>query len=104
MRSLRTDLLLLAVALCVFSPRASLQARLEPPALAAPALVTWAELARHPSQHLGQRVRIELQFHSRVVNWNAYMTRFGPAAFQAWQFWTDEQFPWVKDDYDSPAA
>ena len=104
MSLLRTDLLLAALALVVFSPRANLQSKVEAPKPAAPPLVSWADLARHPSQHLGQRVRIEAQFHSQVESWSPYLTRFGPVAFQAYQFWADEQFPWVKDDYDSPAA
>ena len=104
MKFARIDLLLAALALCALAPRANLQGKPDAPKPAVAPLVAWAELARHPSLHLGERVRLDLQFHSRVESWSPYMTRFGPVAFQAWQLWPDEQFPWIKEDYDSPAA
>jgi hypothetical protein len=32
------------------------------------------------------------------------MTRFGPKQFSASQAWSDEQFPWVRAEYESPTV
>jgi hypothetical protein len=71
---------------------------------APPPLVAWKELSDRPIQWLGQTVRLELQFSNRVATWNPYMTRFGSGQFAAFQAWTDEQFPWIKSEYDAPAT
>lgn len=80
----------------------------EPPARvvteAPPPMVEWKELCDRPIHCLGRTVRMQLQFSSRVATWNPYMTRFGPGQFTAFQAWTDEQFPWVKSEYDAPAV
>jgi hypothetical protein len=68
------------------------------------ALVSWGELDKNCSPRLGQTVRIQFQFHSRVATWNPYMTRFGPREYSAVRAWGDEQFPWIADEYDAPAA
>lgn len=67
-------------------------------------LVLWQDLMDHPSAWLGKSVRIDVQFQSRVSSWNPYMTRFGTRQFAAFQFWTDEQFPWVLSEFESPAV
>lgn len=67
-------------------------------------LVDWTELARDRSLYLGQRVRVQVQFHSWVVSWNPYLTRFGPGEFACLAAWSDEQFPWIREQYDAPAV
>ncbi|MFN0008739.1 MAG: hypothetical protein ACKVXR_12625 [Planctomycetota bacterium] len=71
---------------------------------APPPVVAWKELSDRPIQWLGQTVRLQLQFSNRVAAWNPYMTRFGPGQFTAFQAWTDDQFPWIKAEYDAPAV
>lgn len=67
-------------------------------------VVSWDEIARHPGNWLGRRVRLRFQFHSRVADWNPYLTRFGSGQFVAVQGWADEQFPWIETDYERPAV
>jgi len=67
-----------------------------------PPLVSWSELAQHPCQWLGRRVRVRMQVQSRMTDWNPYLTRFGTGQFQAIQGWSDEQFPWIESEYDTP--
>lgn len=71
---------------------------------APPPLVAWKDLCDRPIQWLGQTVRMQLQFSNGVATWNPYMTRFGTGQFTAFQAWTDEQFPWIKSEYDAPAV
>ena len=66
-----------------------------------PPLVAWKDLGDRPIQWLGRTVRMHLQFSGRVATWNPYMTRFGTGQFAAFQAWTDEQFPWIKAEYDA---
>lgn len=71
---------------------------------APPPLSTWMDLCDRPVDWLGQTVRLQLQFSGRVETWNPYLTRFGTRQFSAVQAWTDEQFPWIKAEYDAPAV
>lgn len=65
-------------------------------------LLAWQELVDHAARHLGKTVRVRAQFHSNVEGWNAYLTRFGPRAFAAFQLWSDEQFPWIESEFELP--
>jgi hypothetical protein len=81
----------------------------EAPALEAPRptkqpLLAWKDIAARPGHFLGQRIRLRLQFHSHVKDWNPYLTRFGTGHYIAIQGWTDEQFPWIESDYEQPAV
>lgn len=67
-----------------------------------PPLVSWSELAQHPCQWLGRRVRIRMQVQARMADWNPYLTRFGTGQFQAIQGWADEQYPWIESEFDTP--
>jgi len=69
-----------------------------------PPLVSWKELGEHPSRYLGKTITLHAQFHSRLENWNAFLTRFGPHDYSAFQFWSDEQFPWVESEYQTPSV
>lgn len=67
-----------------------------------PELVAWKELNEHPSRYLGKTITLCAQFHSRLEGWNAFLTRFGAHDYSAFQFWSDEQFPWVESEYKTP--
>jgi hypothetical protein len=64
-------------------------------------LTTWRDLIDHPGRHVNKRLRLVLQFQSRVATWNPYLTRFGPRDFDAYQFWGDEQRLWNVEDFRS---
>jgi hypothetical protein len=93
---LRARHLLLGLVLLVPGGLASSQEAEKPP------LVSWQELVDHPSRYLGKTVTLHAQFHSRVASWSAYLTRFGAHDFAAFQFWSDEQFPWIEAEYQQP--
>jgi hypothetical protein len=93
---LRPRHLLLALVLLVPGGIASSQDAEGPP------VVAWQELFDHPSLYLGRTVKVYAQFHGRVEGWSPYLTRFSPYEFSAWQFWSDEQFPWVQTEYQTP--
>jgi hypothetical protein len=67
-----------------------------------PPLVTWQNLCDRPSRWLGKTIRLRVQYQDRVDVWNPYLTRFGSKRFTAIQAWSDEQFPWIKSDFDAP--
>lgn len=69
-----------------------------------PRLSTCSDLAAEAVEHVGEPVAVQLQFHSLVESWNPFLTRFGTGQFVALQAWTDEQLPWVREDYDNPAV
>jgi hypothetical protein len=62
-------------------------------------LTTWRDLIDHPGRHVNKRLRLVLQFQSRVPTWNPYLTRFGPRDFDAYQFWGDEQRLWDVEEF-----
>jgi hypothetical protein len=71
---------------------------------AAPPVVSWKTLSDHPGDWLGKTVRLRVQLQGRVETWNPYLTRFGSRQFAAVQAWADEQYPWIKAEYDAPAV
>jgi hypothetical protein len=68
---------------------------------ATPELVTWHDLSDHCGRYVNHRVRLVLQFQSRVASWNPYITRFGTRDYTAFQFWGDDQLLWNKDEFDA---
>lgn len=64
-------------------------------------LTTWSELSQHPGRYANKRLRLVLQFQSRVATWNPYLTRFGTRDFNAFQFWGDEQRLWNLSEYQA---
>jgi len=93
---LRARHLLLGLVLLVPGGFAASQDAEQPP------LVSWKELVDHPARYLGKTITLRAQFHSRVESWSAYLTRFGSHDFAAFQFWSDEQFPWIQAEYQRP--
>jgi hypothetical protein len=67
-------------------------------------LVTWEQLCARPSQWAGKTVHLRIQYQDPVASWNPYLTRFAPSRYVAVQAWADEQIPWVKTEYDTPAV
>lgn len=66
--------------------------------------VTWSELATTPCRFHDQLVRFDIQFHGRPQRWHAGATRFGPGAFAAISAWSDEQFPWIEEEFEQPVV
>jgi hypothetical protein len=69
-----------------------------------PPLVTWDELVRDRSKHLGKRVRLTVQISSVLATWDPYLTRFGPGEYIALAGWDDGQFPWQRAAFEAPAV
>lgn len=62
----------------------------------------WREIESDASRLLGRRVRFVVQLQGAVERWNAYRSRFGPRTHSAFQGWADEQFLWLRDEFDAP--
>ena len=62
------------------------------------------DLWRRPELRLGESQRVIAQVCREVEDWSAFLTRFDPAAFRAFEVWADEQFLWIKEEYDAPQA
>lgn len=69
-----------------------------------PPIVELEEVLEDPSLFFGRPVRTYVQVHSEVGEWNAYMLRFGPAAYRALNVWSDQQMLWDRADYEAPLA
>ena len=69
-----------------------------------PPVATWEELCARPTAWLGKPVRLHVQTSSRVESWNPYLTRFSSSRYVAVQAWADEQFPWVRADFEAPSV
>lgn len=69
-----------------------------------PPQVEWREVATHPEQHLGQLVRFHVQAHSQLSGWEPYLTRFSPGGYVALRAWSEDQMPWLEQDYHAPGV
>jgi len=69
-----------------------------------PAVVPWRDVAAQPCKFQGQEVTVRIQFRDLPARWQAGPTRFGPGMFTAVTGWSDEQFPWVRDEFTHPQA
>lgn len=63
---------------------------------------SWCEIEKDASRLLGRRVRFVVQLQGTVERWHAYRSRFGPRTHTAIQGWADEQFLWLRDEFDAP--
>lgn len=63
---------------------------------------SWREIESDASRLLGRRVRFVVQLQGAVERWHAYRSRFGPRTHTAIQGWADEQFLWLRDEFDAP--
>ncbi len=62
------------------------------------------DLSQRPELRLGEPQRVVAQVCRETGDWSAFLTRFDPAAFRAFEFWADEQFLWLKEEFDAPQA
>jgi hypothetical protein len=62
------------------------------------------DLSQRPELRLGEAQRVVAQVCRETDDWSAFLTRFDPAAFRAFEFWADEQFLWIKEEFDAPQA
>jgi len=69
---------------------------------AEPLEVKAAEVWERPSSFLGRTVVMRVQVQRRLESWNPFTTRFGDGEYGAWHAWSDEQFPWVEEDFRAP--
>lgn len=96
----------LAAALLAPSNSSAHVALAEASARTAPATV-WnsvTSLMDGPERWLGEPVRVVAQFESEVEAWEPLLTRFHPSAFRCVRVWGDEQWLWIEDEYEAPAA
>jgi hypothetical protein len=84
------------------APVSAAAPRLDVPAPEAVPLLEWSDIVDRPCRRLGRPVRVRVQVESHPTDWNAYLTRFGTGQFEALQGWADDQFPWLKSDFDAP--
>jgi hypothetical protein len=70
----------------------------------APEAVTWAQLADAPECLLGEQRIVFVQSQAALEPWEPYLTRFSPERYAGLAAWSDEQLPWIEDDYRAPAA
>jgi hypothetical protein len=101
--SIHSSLLLAALLATGTAPRLPSRVLIGPFEAPSPA-VTWKDLCARPAEWLGKTVRLQVQYHGAVESWNPYLTRFGSRQYVAAQAWADEQFPWIKEEYDAPAV
>lgn len=57
-----------------------------------------------PELRLGETHRVVAQFHGEAAEWNPFMTRFHADEYSRLTFWADEQWLWIKEEFDAPAA
>ena len=57
-----------------------------------------------PERWLGEPVHVVAQFEAEVETWDPLLTRFHPNAFRCVRVWGDEQWLWIEDEYEAPAA
>ena len=57
-----------------------------------------------PELRLGETHRVVAQLHGKVEEWNPFLTRFHRDDYSLVTFWADEQWLWIKEEFDAPAA
>lgn len=71
-----------------------------------PALPTFSigALLDKPELRLGEVHRVVAQLNGEAGEWNPFLTRFHAADYSRLSFWADEQWLWIKEEFDAPAA
>lgn len=67
-------------------------------------LVSWEEYTARPDLALGELRRMVVQYAAPIDEWEPYLTRYSPEAYVSLRAWSDSQEPWMRADYDAPAA
>ncbi len=86
-----------------FGSTAAVMEASAPRRAAVPAYAVTA-LMRAPEKKLGETLSMAVQFHGEVENWNPFLSRFDPVEYRCVTVWADEQWLWIKEEYDSPSA
>jgi len=60
-------------------------------------------LREQPGEWLGEQVRFVIQFDGEQVDFNPWLTRFGPADYRCFGAWADSQRLWLRAELDHPA-
>jgi len=66
--------------------------------------VRYRELLARPDQFVQGEVRLHVQFHSLLFDWDPYITRFAPTRYLGITAWADEQMTWEREAYEQPAV
>ncbi|GEM_PF-1347342 len=66
--------------------------------------VTWEEVNAQRAQPMQGDLQLAFQFHSLEQDWNPYCLPFSKRTHIAVRAWSDNQLPWIRSDYDNPAA
>lgn len=61
-------------------------------------------LGRRPELQLGETQHAVAQVCREVEDWSVFLTRYDPAVFRAFEVWADEQYLWIKEEFDAPQA
>ena len=71
-----------------------------------PALPTFSigALLDKPEMRLGETHRVVAQLHGEITEWNPFLTRFHADDYSLVTFWADEQWLWIKEEFEAPAA
>lgn len=74
------------------------------PRLPVAPLYSLSALMRQPELKLGELVSVVVQYEGERDTWNPFMTRFATDDYRCVRFWADEQWLWLKEEYDAPMA
>lgn len=61
-------------------------------------------LLDRPEVKLGEEHRVIAQLHGEIDEWHPFLTRFHVGDYRRITFWADEQWLWIKEEFDAPAA
>ena len=67
-------------------------------------LYSLTALMDRPELKLGDRLSVMVQFQGERDTWNPFMTRFTADEYRCIRVWADEQWLWIKEEYESPSA
>jgi len=74
----------------------------EPPVPEQPARAELSNLRANGLQWLGRRARVVVQYDTHVATWDPWISRYHPRAWQRLSVWGDEQFLWLRDEWERP--
>ncbi|QDV09440.1 hypothetical protein Poly30_49980 [Planctomycetes bacterium Poly30] len=61
-------------------------------------------LLYQPERKLGEEHRVFAQLHGEIDDWHPFLTRFHSGDYRCLTFWADEQWLWIKEEFDAPAV
>ena len=57
-----------------------------------------------PELRLGETHTVAVQMHGAIADWNPFLTRFHPDDYRCVTAWADEQWLWIKEEFEAPAG